>query len=111
MTADGDLGLDPKAAKKNLKEDAVEVLDAAVEEVERIDEAEFVTATIEAALSARLIETMGLKPRKAYGALRVAVSGAAVSPPLFESMELLGRESTLARLRAARAVTPYVAAE
>ncbi|WP_291479904.1 glutamate--tRNA ligase [Corynebacterium sp.] len=111
VTADGDLELDPKAAKKNLKEDAVEVLDAAVEEVERIDEAEFVTATIEAALSARLIETMGLKPRKAYGALRVAVSGAAVSPPLFESMELLGRESTLARLRAARAVTPYVAAE
>jgi glutamyl-tRNA synthetase len=79
VTADGDLELDAKAAKKNLKEDAVEVLDAAIGEVEAIDEAEFVTATIEAALSARLIEAMELKPRKAYGALRVAVSGAAVS--------------------------------
>jgi glutamyl-tRNA synthetase len=54
---------------------------------------------------------MELKPRKAYGALRVAVTGEQVSPPLFESMELLGRESTLARLRAARAVTPFVAPE
>jgi len=41
----------------------------------------------------------------------VAVSGAAVSPPLFESMELLGKESTLARLRSALAQTPYAAAE
>ncbi|WP_420098902.1 glutamate--tRNA ligase [Corynebacterium sp.] len=111
VTADEDLELDAKSAKKNLKEDAVEVLDAAIEEVEAIDGDAFVTATIEAALSSRLIETMELKPRKAYGALRVAVSGAAVSPPLFESMELLGKDSTLARLRAARAVTPWAAVE
>lgn len=111
VTADEDLELDAKSAKKNLKDDAVEVLDAAIEEIERIGNEEFVTDTIEAALSSRLIESMELKPRKAYGALRVAVSGAAVSPPLFESMELLGKESTLARLRAARAVTPYTAAE
>lgn len=111
VTADEDLELEAKSAKKNLKEDAVEVLDAAIEEVQAIDGDAFVTATIEAALSSRLIETMELKPRKAYGALRVAVSGAAVSPPLFESMELLGKESTLARLRAARAVTPWAAAE
>ncbi|MEJ6548158.1 glutamate--tRNA ligase [Corynebacterium sp. USCH3] len=111
VTADENLELDAKSAKKNLKEDAVEVLDAAIEEVEAIDGDAFVTATIEAALSSRLIETMELKPRKAYGALRVAVSGAAVSPPLFESMELLGKDSTLARLRAARAVTPWAAAE
>ena len=56
------------------------------------------------------IEDLELKPRKAYGALRVAISGAQVSPPLFESMELLGKESTLTRLRAAREVTPYVPA-
>ncbi|MDN6258904.1 MAG: glutamate--tRNA ligase, partial [Corynebacterium sp.] len=114
VTADADLELDEKAAKKNLKEEAVEVLDAAIEEIEALEslgDAGFVTEKIEAALSARLIDSMELKPRKAYGALRVAVSGAAVSPPLFESMELLGRESTLARLRAARAVTLYVAAE
>ena len=109
VTADADLVLDEKAAKKNLKEDAVEVLDAAIEELTALGEAEFVTATLEEKLSGRLIESMELKPRKAYGALRVAISGAAISPPLFESMELLGRESTLARLRAARAVTPFQA--
>ena len=52
---------------------------------------------------AALIDGLGLKPRTAFGALRVAVSGRRVSPPLFESMELLGRDSTLARLRALRA--------
>jgi len=111
ITADADLELNPKAAKKNLKEDAVEVLDATIEELEALGEDEFVTATIEAKVGGRLIEAMELKPRKAYGALRVAVTGEQVSPPLFESMELLGRESTLARLRAARAVTPFVAPE
>lgn len=111
ITADADLELDAKAAKKNLKEDAVEVLDAAIEEIEGIDEAEFATDRIEAALAARLIESMELKPRKAYGALRVAISGAAISPPLFESMELLGKTSTLVRLRAAREVTPFVPVE
>ncbi|WP_459611430.1 glutamate--tRNA ligase [Corynebacterium urogenitale] len=107
VTDDADLVLDEKAAKKNLKEDAVEVLAAAIEELEAIDESEFATAKIEAALQGRLIEAMELKPRKAYGALRVAISGAAVSPPLFESMELLGKESTLVRLRAAQGQTPY----
>ena len=109
VTEDADLVLNPKAAKKNLREDAVEVLDATIEELEALDEGEWVTATIEAKISTRLIETMELKPRKAYGALRVAVTGEQVSPPLFESMELLGRASTLARLQAARALTPYEA--
>ena len=73
--------------------------------------AEWKTEAIEAALSKALIEDLGLKPRKAYGALRVGTTGAAVSPPLFESMELLGRESTLKRLRAAREKTPWQSAE
>lgn len=111
VTPDEELELDPKAAKKNLREDAVEVLDATVEELEALDDDQFVTATVEEKISGRLIDSMGLKPRKAYGALRVAVTGAQVSPPLFESMELLGRDSTLARLRAARKVTPYTVAE
>lgn len=108
ITADADLELNPKAAKKNLKEDAVEVLTAAIEELEGLADTEFNTAAIEEKLSARLIEAMELKPRKAFGALRVAVTGEQVSPPLFESMELLGRESTLARLRSALAQTPFV---
>ena len=45
---------------------------------------------------------MGIKPRLAFGPLRVAVTGRQVSPPLFESMEILGRESSLSRLRAPR---------
>lgn len=108
---DEELELDQKSAKKNLKEDAVEVLAASLEELEGIDANEFKTERIEAALQGRLIEQMELKPRKAYGALRVAISGAAVSPPLFESMELLGKESTIARVKAAQAQTPYQAAE
>ena len=111
ITADEDLVLDEKSAKKNLKEDAVEVLNVSIEEVEGVDANSFTASALEDALQGRLIEQMELKPRKAYGALRVAVSGAAVSPPLFESMELLGKESTLARLRSALAQTPYAAAE
>ena len=60
-----------------------------------------------AALQKALIEDLELKPRKAFGPIRVAVTGAQVSPPLFESMELLGREKSLARLKAAREVTPW----
>ena len=60
-------------------------------------------AEIEAALRAALTDPVedggaGLKPRVAFGALRPAVSGRRVSPPLFESMEILGKASTLARL-------------
>ncbi|WP_288813661.1 glutamate--tRNA ligase [uncultured Corynebacterium sp.] len=111
ITPDADLVLDEKSAKKNLKEDAVEVLNVSIEEIEGIDASAFTASALETALQGRLIEQMELKPRKAYGALRVAISGAAVSPPLFESMELLGKESTLARLRSALAQTPYAAAE
>lgn len=111
VTSDEDLTLDEKSARKNLKEDAVEVLAVAIEQLEGIAEEDFVTSTVENALQSKLIEEMELKPRKAYGALRVAISGAAVSPPLFESMELLGKQSTLNRLRAAQEVTPFVVAE
>ena len=56
------------------------------------------TPAIEEALRAALIEGLGLKPRVAFGPLRAAISGRRISPPLFESMELLGRTSTLVRL-------------
>ena len=59
-------------------------------------------ASIEATLRAALVEGLGLKPRNAFGPIRVAVTGRTVSPPLFESLELLGRERALARLQAAR---------
>ncbi|CAB0693986.1 glutamate--tRNA ligase [Corynebacterium diphtheriae] len=108
--ADKDLTLDEKSAKKNLKETAIPALDAGIAALEGVEE--WTTPAIEAALHKALIEDLELKPRVAFGALRVGISGQAVSPPLFESMELLGKESTLTRLRATREVTPYqVAAE
>src|SRR3954470_10725615 len=64
---------------------------------------EWGTAAIEAALRQALVEDLGLKPRHAFGPVRVAVTGSRVSPPLFESLELLGRDRSLSRLRAALA--------
>ncbi|APT90460.1 glutamyl-tRNA synthetase [Corynebacterium sphenisci DSM 44792] len=101
--------LDERSARRNLKEAAAPVLDAAIAAVEGIGEGSFDTAAIEAALTRALVEDLGEKPRKAFGPVRVAVTGAQVSPPLFESMELLGRERCLRRLRAAREATPWTA--
>ncbi|MFM8192538.1 MAG: glutamate--tRNA ligase, partial [Actinomycetota bacterium] len=53
---------------------------------------------IEASLRAILIDKLGLKPRLAFGPVRIAVTGSHISPPLFESMELLGKARSLARL-------------
>ena len=57
------------------------------------------TAEIDEALRKALVEERGLKPRLAFGPVRIAVSGRKISPPLFESLELLGRERSLSRLR------------
>ena len=59
---------------------------------------------IEAALRSSLIDEMGLKPRVAFGAVRIATTGSTISPPLFESMELLGKEACISRLRTALAL-------
>ncbi len=61
------------------------------------------TAEIEEALRGALVEGLGLKPRHAFGPVRIAVTGRKISPPLFESIELLGRDRTLARLSGALA--------
>jgi len=55
--------------------------------------------SIDAALRAVLIDEMGLKPRIAFGAVRIAVTGSHISPPLFESMELLGKERAITRIK------------
>ena len=80
--------------------DYVRVLEAALVSLPGVPA--WTTAEIEAALRCALIDGLGLKPRTAFGPLRAAVSGRRVSPPLFESMELLGRDSTLARIRRLR---------
>ncbi|GAA4396744.1 glutamate--tRNA ligase [Tsukamurella soli] len=99
---DADFTVDEGAAAKNLTADAGEVLDAATAALDGVGE--WTTPVIEEALKGALIDGLELKPRKAYGPIRVGATGAAVSPPLFESLELLGRDRSLARLRAARAL-------
>jgi glutamyl-tRNA synthetase len=61
----------------------------------------FAAEPIEAALRG-LAERLELKPRQAFQPIRVAVTGSKVSPGLFESLELLGRDRSLARIEAAR---------
>ena len=109
--ADDALVVDEDARAK-LSPDAPAVLDAAIAALEPLQEPpsfdepgpeHFVAAAIEAALRAAIVDGMGIKPKLAFGPLRVAVSGQRISPPLFESMEILGKHSTLARLRRLRA--------
>jgi glutamyl-tRNA synthetase len=97
---DASYALDEKSAAKELRADAVPVLDAALSALEVVDE--WTTESIEAALKTALLDDLELKPRKAFGPIRVAVTGASVSPPLFESMELLGRDRSIGRLRGGR---------
>jgi glutamyl-tRNA synthetase len=85
-------------ARASLPENAGEVLAASLNALEFVPESEWTHDVIEAALRDALIEGLGLKPRVAFGPLRVAVSGRRVSPPLFESMEILGKPETIARL-------------
>jgi glutamyl-tRNA synthetase len=71
--------------------------EAALDEVES-----FTAERIEAALRS-LAERLELSPRKAFQPIRVAVTGSKISPGLFESLELLGKEAALERIRAALA--------
>ena len=87
-------------ALASLPANAGEVLVASVGALELIPESEFTAAAVQEALASALIEGLGLKPRVAYGPLRVAVSGRRVSPPLFESLELLGKAESVRRLGA-----------
>jgi glutamyl-tRNA synthetase len=96
---DSDFVVDESSAAKHLGEAGQAVLAASLPALESLGQ--WRAADIEATLHAVLIDGLELKPRTAFGALRVAITGRQVSPPLFESMELLGREVTLGRLRAA----------
>ncbi|HZI98537.1 MAG TPA: glutamate--tRNA ligase [Actinomycetales bacterium] len=100
FTSDADLAIEPDAVAA-LKDDAADVLSASAEALAPLST--WATAEIEAELRRVLVEGLGIKPKFAFAPLRVAVTGRRVSPPLFESMEILGRESTLARLVALRA--------
>ncbi|WP_412054826.1 glutamate--tRNA ligase [Arachnia propionica] len=88
-----------ETARASLPGNAAEVLDAGIEVLETVP---FDAASIQAGLREKLVDGLGIKPKFAFGPLRVGLTGAKVSPPLFESMEILGREETLKRLRALR---------
>jgi glutamyl-tRNA synthetase len=81
-----------------LDADVLAAASTALEEVEP-----FEAERIEIALK-ELCERLGLKPRQAFQPIRVAVTGSRVSPGLYESIELLGRDESLARIRRAAAV-------
>lgn len=95
-----------KSSELSLDEDALgslpanakEIIEAAISTLNHL--AEFNTAEIQAVLSAALVEGLGEKPRNAFGPIRTAISGRRVTPPLFECMELLGKQESLARLEA-----------
>ena len=97
---EADFERDPADAVKLLNEDGRGVVKAAHDALAELPAWE--TAAIDEALRTALIENLGLKPRNAFGAVRVAVTGRRISPPLFESLELLGRERSLARLASAQ---------
>jgi glutamyl-tRNA synthetase len=91
--------VDPADAEKLLNDDGRAAVARAYDALSKLGE--WSTAAIQDALQAELVDGMGLKPRNAFGPVRVAVTGSRISPPLFESMELLGRERSLARLQSA----------
>ena len=90
---------DPADVEKLLGEDGRQVVQAAHDALDGIHP--WSTAAIQDAFQAALVDGLGLKPRNAFGPVRVAVTGRRVSPPLFESMELLGRDRSMARLQSA----------
>ncbi len=97
-TADA-LVVDPEAVK-GLPKNAADVLAAAQTALEGVGDWD--APSVQRALESSLVEDLGLKPRVAFGPVRVATSGRRVSPPLFESLDLLGRDESLARVRALR---------
>ena len=90
-------------AKKQLKDDSAEVLDKAIAALSTLSDDEWKTDQIHELLSEELVEKAGYKPRNAFGPVRVAMSGHRVSPPLFESKEIIGKTISMARLANLRA--------
>jgi glutamyl-tRNA synthetase len=88
--------VEAESRERILTESASEIITASISALESVDE--WSAPNIESALRQSLIEGLALKPKVAFGPVRVACTGSRISPPLFESLELLGKERTLARL-------------
>jgi glutamyl-tRNA synthetase len=89
---------DEKAWRKHMKGDVIPLLEAAREALADADG--FDVASVEAALSP-LPERLDVKPGKLYQPIRVAISGGSVSPGIFESLAVLGRDQSIARIDSA----------
>ncbi|MCX6421269.1 MAG: glutamate--tRNA ligase [Actinobacteria bacterium] len=101
LVADADFAVEEPEREGLVSTESQSVIAAAIAALEPLPE--WTTEAIEGALRAALIEGLGLKPKVAFGAVRVAITGRRISPPLFESMEILGHQRSLARLRSALA--------
>jgi glutamyl-tRNA synthetase len=99
LVSETEFRVDQAAAEKHLGDAGAGVLHASLDALESVTE--WTSAAIGEALKRALLEHMGLKPRHAFTPVYVAVTGRTVATPLFESMELLGRDRTIGRLRAA----------
>lgn len=99
FTSDANFKIDEAEATKVLTAESADTLQAA--RAALLDLHTWGTESVQGALQSALIDGLGLKPRFAFGPIRLAITGRRVSPPLFESMEILGRDSSMARLEAA----------
>lgn len=97
---DDEFVVDPDDAAKLLAGHGLDVVKGAHDALATVPA--WTTQAIEEALRATLVDQMGLKARHAFGPVRVAVTGHRISPPLFESLELLGRDRSLNRLQRAQ---------
>jgi glutamyl-tRNA synthetase len=96
FTADDQIVIEDDA-RKTLPENWKEVVSAAIDALDGLES--FSAEAIQGILREKLVEGMGIKPKFAFGPVRVGITGQRVTPPLFESMELLGKASSLERLR------------
>ncbi|TFC95194.1 MULTISPECIES: glutamate--tRNA ligase [Cryobacterium] len=85
-------------ALASLPKNTREILAASTGALLDIPEAEWTHDRVHTTLTETLIDGLALKPRVAFGPLRVAISGRRISPPLFESMEILGKAESVLRL-------------
>jgi len=99
FVSEDDFQVDPDDAAKQIGEAGIPVLQASYDALAALPT--WSTDAIQTALQGALVDGLGLKPRNAFGPVRVAVTGRRISPPLFESMELLGRDRSLGRLQRA----------
>jgi glutamyl-tRNA synthetase len=91
---------DPRAWDKVMKADARPLLETALAALRDLDE--FGRDRIESALRG-VVESAGVKPGQVFQPIRVAVTGSTVSPGIFESLAVLGRDETVARIEHALA--------